>query len=313
MTTPEGSVSSKFSSFPKIHAIGKPTISSIFEDEVEVTEKVDGSQMVFMVDHNGELHMRSKGAMLYNDAPQRMFLEGMEYIQSISEILLPGYIYYCEYLQKPKHNTLAYTNIPSNHLVLFGLYDIEGDTYQTYNGLIEEAYNLCIDVIPLLHEGKVSNVEQVHELLDTESYLGGCKVEGVVVKNYHKNILLGGNVYNIMAGKYVSEAFKEVHNSKGKKENASKGKWDVYKELFKTEARWEKAIQHVRDAGQLEQDPRDIGKLIKEVHKDITEECEEDIKAWLWKNFSGEILRVSTRGLPEWYKSRLLEEAFKDE
>jgi hypothetical protein len=46
--------------FPKIFAIGQDYIKDIFDGEVEVTEKIDGSQFVFGK-LAGELYFRSKG------------------------------------------------------------------------------------------------------------------------------------------------------------------------------------------------------------------------------------------------------------
>ena len=108
------------SAFPKIFAIGTDYISRIFDNEVEVTEKIDGSQFVFGR-VKGELYMRSKGQQLYIDNPEKMFREGMEYVASIEDRLPDDTIFYCEYLKKPKHNTLAYERVPKNHLMLFGI------------------------------------------------------------------------------------------------------------------------------------------------------------------------------------------------
>jgi len=54
--------------------------------------------------------------------------------------------------------------------------------------------------------------------------LGGCKVEGVVVKNYAKQFLLGGQPMPLMMGKFVSENFKEVNQKTWKGEHTGKGK-----------------------------------------------------------------------------------------
>ena len=78
-------------------------------------------------------------------------------------------------------------------------------------------------------------------------------------------------------------------------------------ERFKTEARWEKALIHLKEKGELENSVRDIGKLIKEVQKDIKEEESEYIKNHLYKIFIKDILQTAIRGLPEWYKNQLLE------
>lgn len=296
--------------FPKIHNIGSPIIRTIFDNPVEISEKVDGSTLAFMIDSNNELRICNKSRPISAFAPPSMFSKGVEYIQSIQHMLLQNCVYYCEYLKKPKHNVLLYNKVPTNHLVLFGVYDIGNSTYRPWEVLLYEADNLSIDVVPKLYQGKISNVEQLHDLLATDSYLGGCKIEGVVIKNYNKNRVVDKKVVNLMVGKYVSEAFKEVHRHPKIKGNYGKGNWLAYTTAFNTEARWVKAIQHINEVNELEHTPKDIGKLIKEIHRDIIDECKEDIVAWLWDNFSKELLHTATNGFPEFYKEKLAVEAF---
>jgi len=77
------------SAYPKIFAVGTDYIRDIFKDEVEVTEKVDGSQFAFgKID--GVVHMRSKGAKLYAENPEKMFIKGIEHVQEIQDILPEG-------------------------------------------------------------------------------------------------------------------------------------------------------------------------------------------------------------------------------
>ena len=299
--------------FPKIFAIGTPYVAEIFDDDVEITEKVDGSQFVFGV-IDGELKMRSKGAEIFVEAPQKMFEAGVQYAAQLfhEQRLEDGTAYYCEYLQKPKHNVLAYSAIPRNHLSLFGVSNTGSEgpgarTFVCYEGLQDIADELAIDVVPMVYRGTVDSAEMLLDLIDSESFLGGPKMEGVVVKNYARKFLSTGNQpCSLMAGKYVSEKFKEVHKANWKGDHTGKGKWDLFKSRFRSEARWEKAVQHLRDAGTLEQSPRDIGGLIKEVRRDIGEECEVEIKDFLFREFGDELLRGAIKGLPEWYKEKLL-------
>lgn len=295
-------------SFPKIFAIGSDYISHIFNEDVEITEKIDGSQFIFgKID--GELYIRSKGAEISINNPQKMFIEGVDYIEDIAGLIPEGRVFYCEYLRKPKHNILAYDRIPSNHLVLFGV-KYEGKFISSHKELSWYASDLGIDSIPLIYSGKVKSPDELFSYLERDSYLGGKKIEGVVVKNYERPFLLGGQPIPLMAGKYVSEEFKEVHRNNWKTENTPRGKFDVYKTQFNTEARWNKAVQRLSETGTLTNSPKDIGNLIKSVHVDVTEEEKENIKNFLWKEFGGEILRYSTRGLPEWYKKLLVKRFF---
>ena len=218
-------------SFPKIFQIGQPWIKDLFSGKVEITEKIDGSQFSFGK-VNGELFIRSKGQQLFPDAPEKMFSLGIDYVISIQDRIPDNLILYCEFLNKPKHNTLKYDRVPKNNLICFGA---------TYDGEFVEDYGyyadmLDIEVVPSFAYCYIKSADELKEFLERESILGGTKVEGVVVKNYEKPFLLGGQLIPLMMGKYVSEAFKERHGS-WRKENTSKGKWEDYKESFRTEAR----------------------------------------------------------------------------
>jgi hypothetical protein len=294
--------------FPKIFAIGTDYIRDIFLEDVEITEKVDGSQFVFGK-IKGEVSMRSKGCIQYAEKYDKMFTEAVEYVKVIEHLIPDNTIFYCEYLQSPKHNTLCYERTPKNWLCLFGIAGIDQKFNDKYEVLVEWANKLDIDVVPLLYRGKVSNIAELEKLLETDSYLGKSKIEGFVVKNYYRPFLLGGQPIPIMAGKYVSEAFKEVHRAGWTSENTGIGKWQTFKDSFRTEARWEKAIQHLKEKGEYTGTPRDIGKLLKEIQEDIKAEEIETIKAFLWKEFGQEVLRNACGGFPEWFKKKLMSES----
>ena len=111
-------------------------------------------------------------------------------------------------------------------------------------------------------------------------------------------------------GKYVSEKYREIQKKEWKKESGK----DIIQEIilkYRTEARWQKAIIHLKERGELQDAPQDIGKLIKEVNLDVLKECKEEIMndlfKWGWKKVN----RALTAGLPEWYKEQLLEKQFE--
>ena len=298
--------------FPKIFTLGQDYIKDIFKEEVEITEKIDGSQLDFGKIDN-ELYVRSKGKEIYIENVDKMFEEGVNYIVSIADKIPNNTIYYCEYLRVKRHNVLSYNRIPKNHIILFGVSDITGTRFiSKYNELKEFGDKIDIETVPLLYKGKIESIEEIEKLLDTESVLGGCKIEGIVVKNYNRKFLLGGQPIPLMMGKYVREDYKEVHRKNWKGEYTSKGKWDKFKEGYRTESRWRKAIQHLREKGELENSPRDIGKLLKEIQRDIIEEEKEDIKEFMWSVFGKEVLRYAIKGFPEWYKKELLKRGVED-
>lgn len=295
-------------SYPPIYNLGHKAVQDIFTGPVVVQEKVDGSQFSFGVyGPDAELRCRSKSAELQVLAPEKMFRQAVQEVQDRRERLVPGWTYRAEYLAKPKHNALAYDRVPKGHLILFDV-DKGDQDYVLADRLGSVASILGIEAVPLLYEGVISDPYQLRVLLDTPSALGGQKVEGVVVKNY---ALFGPDKKTLMA-KFVSEAFKEAHAAEWKQSNPKSG--DVVQELisrYRTPARWQKAVQHLREQGALEDSPRDIGALFREVPEDLKREEAEAIKdylfAWAWPK----VQRGACAGLAEWYKDELLKLQFE--
>lgn len=299
-------------SYGKIYNLGHRQLTDLFSDPVVVQEKIDGSYFAFgLVD--GRLQARSKGQLLDIDAPDKMFAEGVETVKSLADKLTPGFVYCGEYLRRPKHNTLAYDRTPKQHVILFDVETVPAsEKFLERRQLAEEADRLGLEVVPhysLVPETDPWTLESLSMLFELTSVLGGQKIEGVVIKNYARYGIDG----KMLRGKHVSEAFKEVHNGDWKARHPA-GR-DIKQELatmFRTPARWNKAIQHLRDANQLTDSPRDIGPLLKEVNQDVLQECAEEIKdklfKWAWKDLSREL----TKGFPEYYKQQLLEKQFKD-
>lgn len=292
-------------SYPSVYNIGHKFILNIFEDDVLLEEKIDGSQFSMMRDTNG-LHMRSKGAEIFEDAPEKMFNKAVETAKNLD--LHPEWVYRCEYLQKPKHNTLCYERVPEKNLILFDI-NVGDEIYLSYEEKLAEAERLGLEIVPQIWYGKIENAEVFKTMLNRVSILGGTDIEGIVVKNYNKFT----PDKKAMFGKYVSEKFKEVHGGEWRKNNPTGG--DIVNDLilqYRTPTRWMKAIQHLRDAGTLEQSPRDIGNLIKEVQADVLKECEGEIKEILFKHFWKNVCRGIVAGLPEWYKEELLSLSFEE-
>jgi hypothetical protein len=308
-------MSEKIKAFPKIFHIGDGMIQNLFKGKVEITEKIDGSQFAFGIDSGNEVVFRSKGQdITYADAP-KMFKKAVEQVERIKPILLDNKFkdtyFYCEYLEKPHHNILTYERIPKNYLYLFGVYE-KGNFVSDYKELQKYANVLGIEPVYILDYGEIQDVEDIEKYLDTDSCLGNTKIEGIVVKNYNEPCMRGSFILPISMGKYVSEKFKEKHKE-GWARHTTKGNLELFIEGFRTEARWQKAVQHLREKGELENQPRDIGKLMKEINLDIIEEETDIIKDCLFKLYIKDITRKATAGFAEWYKEQLLKNAFESE
>lgn len=299
--------------YPKIFALDTRYVKDIFCGPVEITEKVDGSQFSFGKTLDGEFFVRSRKQQLFPEHPTKIFAEGVAYADSIQYKVPNGYTFYCEYLQKPKHNTLAYDRIPKNHLALFAIRKEDGEFINNHQFLGIFAGDMGIDIVPLIGVEDYSERESdiltiLDKLLETESYLGGAKIEGVVIKNYEKDVLMNDGTPisdGVMAGKLVSEKFKEC-NHKSHRGSSNKSRLEVLTESYCTEARWEKAVQHLRDEDRLLFEPKDIGILIKEIERDLFEEETENIKNYLFAILKDQFKRAAIKGFPEWYKKWLI-------
>lgn len=291
-------------SFPKIWHLGAPQAARLFMGPVEVTEKIDGSQLNFGKTPEGELIMRSKGAPQIPGTTDKLFRPVVEWVMSIQEKLPRGVMFHGETLCSPRHNTLTYARVPNGNLMLYGI--SEGDVFVSmHSALAAWARELGCEVVPLLDHKEFPDGFKEADLdhyLQGESVLGGCKAEGIVVKNYAEQLLIGGRLIPILAGKFVTEAFKEKHGAEWQTHG---DKLDLLMQSYKTEARWRKAIQHLRERGELQLAPQDIGNLLKELNLDFIEECKEEVKEALWKHHSKSFSKTICNGFPEWYKHQL--------
>lgn len=292
-------------SYPKVWNLGHPHIADLFLDDVTIEEKIDGSQFSFGV-VGGVLKCRSKGVELLVDAPDQMFAAGVHVARELAPNLKEGWVYRGEYLRVAHHNALAYDRIPKQHIVLFDI--MTGmEEYASAEAKTVEAERLGLECVPVFYSGRVAALDEFKSLLDRTSMLGGAKMEGVVIKSRTRF----GKDGKPLFGKYVSEAFREVHKSSWKEKNP--GGKDIVQILiakYRHPGRWTKAVQHLREAGKLQNDPKDIGALMKEFHLDLEAECSAEIAETLLKWALADIKRGAARGLPEWYKEQLAKAQF---
>ena len=300
---------SSWHSYSQIFTLGHKAIADLLKTPVYVEEKIDGSQFSFCRAEEGELRVRSKGCEMVVDAPEKMFSFAVDTVKRLKPFLRPGWTYRCEYLRSPKHNALVYSRIPKDHLIIFDI-EIGECEFLSYEQKKAEAERLGLEAVPLLHEGMIAGGAFIRSFLLQDSILGGQKIEGVVIKPVGYNVF--GVDRKVLMGKFVSEAFKEVHAHVWKQENPTAG--DIVARLgadYGSQARWQKAIQHLAERGLTTDSPQDIGALMKEIPADIKRECEDEIKEKLFAYAWPHIARMTTRGFPEFYKELLLKKQFE--
>lgn len=297
---------SELRSYAKILALGHRALDAIGECNVVVEEKVDGSQFSFGV-REGVLHMRSKNVAIHGvEGCPNLFVPTVTHVVECHRqgLFVEGWTYRGEAFHAPKHNTLAYERVPSGHLVLFDV-DMGLESYASPKQREQIAHDIGVEPIAVLDECRMADLSEsaLDGYLKTASALGKALVEGIVVKPVECVVGPDGKR---LVGKYVSETFKETHSKTWKPDRAQKS--DVVAsigEAIATPSRWIKSVHRLREEGRLTQSPQDIGPLIAEVQRDVIAESEDEIKEMLYAAYRKDVLRMSTRGLPEWYKREL--------
>lgn len=287
------------SSYPKLAQFESEFTDKFFalDGNILVQEKIDGSQISFMT-KDGELYVRSKNVEI-REGIAPMFDLAISKIESIRHLMKEGYTYRGEYVAKPKHNIMQYERVPHNHIVLFDIQDASGK-YLHYKESQREAAQLAMEsVVSYVLKTRDEVQLIIHRIPKQRSLLGG-EAEGVVFKREAHDLLSPYDNKPVFI-KVVREDIKEINHRK----NKGFKRTDVIDEIigkYKTDARWHKAVQHLKEQDKLLGTMRDMPALMREVQVDVFEECGSDIKDMLLEFFRHNISSGLVRGLPEFYK-----------
>lgn len=307
-------MANELGSYGKIYNLGHRAVRDLLDFPVQVQEKIDGSQFSFGV-RNGVLNMRSKRAIVHEGNEAGQFKICSETVQALfaAGMLEEGWTYRGEAVTKPRHNHIVYGRIPLGGIILFDI-DRGEEDMADYDTLCVEADRIGLEVVPRFNVGKIKTIEDLTVVCDHKSVLGGeSNIEGIVIKPL-------GLIFDTLTGKtlrakIVAPEYRETQTTSWKKANPNRGDFiEALVNGLKTEARWRKAIQTLRNDGVLDDSPKDIGPLLKEISQDTLEEEGDAIAAALLKHFwKKSISRGIIRGFPEFYKQSLLELQFSDE
>lgn len=290
----------QISSYVSLMNLGHWKLYNLFEGPVVVQEKLDGSQISFGK-FGGKVYIRSRRQPIII-GENKMFRKAEDTILALFEKnrLPEKFTFRGEYLSKPKHNKIQYEREPQGNIVLFDVQHPNG-RYFAQETTHEFADLLEIDYAPV-YAVLVSppELDFFNSFLETDSILGGT-IEGVVLKNYTQEF-----AGKPLMGKYVSAAFEESMKQ-GKIKVGNSFIEDIVAP-FRTDARWDKAIQHLREEDKLENSMKDIPALLKEITIDVLDEHEEQIKNLLFKRQWKNISKGLTQGFPQYYKDLLVKE-----
>ncbi len=310
----------------------------LLEGKIVVSEKYDGSQFRIEVDREGTIRVGSKKvdelAIIEGDEltilkEQKMFLTAIQRVYELrenirktlnkyffnKEPLLTEVYLFAEYLERQKHNVLVYGRVPKNNLVLF-------DIILVSNGMVRKvekdddgvwykhkvADEIGIEKEWIMYEGEWKE-GMLKEFLNKESSLGKEKVEGIIIKNYNKtypvDMLSTKSYFGFhLVGKWVREDFKEKLNKEWNVKKKMESMQGIIEALL-TEARLNKAIQHLKEEGKIQNEKRDLAHLIPEFIEDIIDEERQWIEKQLWKVFEREFRLKAQRFVVKKYLERL--------
>ena len=304
-------MANKLGSYGKIYNLGHRAVRDLLKFPVQVQEKIDGSQFSFGV-RGGVLNMRSKRAVVHVGNDPGQFRLASKTVQALFAAgkLEEGWTYRGEAVTKPKHNHIVYGRIPVGGIILFDIDRGEEDLLN-YIELTLVAQKLGLEVVPMFEAGRIELVEYLATLCDRKSILGGeSNIEGIVIKPTVP--LFDTLTGKTLRAKVVMPEFRETQKNSWRSVNPNKTEFiEALVKKLTTEARWRKAIQALRDEGVLDNSPKDIGPLLKEISQDTLEEEGDAIADALLKHFwKKNISRGITRGFPEFYKQYLIELQF---
>lgn len=301
--------------YPKVLSLGQPLIDEIFDDPVEITEKVDGSQCrIHLTEEIAQCGSKNVGI-----ADQKMFEIAHDqavrmWNDDVWRKLGDDITLFTEFLNKEKHNVLIYSRVPRNNLYLFGAI-IDDKHIRT-----EELFKLAniLDIEPphiIASDITISNKDDLNEYLKTPSILGNTVLEGIVIKNYNRSypaLLASTQAFfgYPLVGKIVRDDFKERLNKEwsGKKQREAPLTKVVAE--FLTEARFNKAIQHLVDDGKITYEMNNLKDIIPEFYNDLLDEEKDAIIAVVMESFWKPLKRKCDNFAVQRWKEYLVEKQF---
>lgn len=285
--------------YGKVRHFGYREVQDIFTSKVEVQEKIDGSQFSFGM-FDGVVHCRSKNNA--RDLSTEGGLFGPS-IQAVQKLALPeGFLFRAEAICREKHNKLAYERVPKCNVVVYDVY--RGEDRLGPDARDALCHKIGLEPVQVHFVGEVSR-EGAGEFIGRPSQLGGIQ-EGVVIKSYSLKDPDGV----LLKAKIVGAEFQEMTGQvKLRKRATPDAVVTALTERYRTNARWDKAIQHLTEDGKLVGAPKDIGPLCAEIHRDFDEECQEEVKQYLYDHFGKQMKKNLLFGFAQYYNRRLTEEA----
>lgn len=268
-----------FHKYNKLHRIGKEETKDIFidgEDIIYIEEKIDGGNFRFMIKDN-KIIIGSRTQQLTDNQGEdtnmnKMFKRCSDYIRYQLKdkdlTSLEDMVFYGE-------NCVRHTlNYDFDYMPIFLGFDIlKGDKYLDWEEKTNIFNKLRLPTVPLISKTKAKDITEIDDSSIPISKYAKTKAEGIVFKNYNKQIF----------AKYVSETFKEENKGtfggKNKEPREDNNEDFIYR--YVTNARIDKHIfKLLEENNKLDMTLMQL--LPRRVYEDIWEENMKEIIHSKW-------------------------------
>ena len=275
---------SEFPKYLKIKHLGDDETKGIFEGNIIVEEKYDGSNFRIKLE-DGKWIFGSRNTTLGNEDDNigGQFEQAVKYVISkipkgVVEQIYKTYgelVFYGENMVPHTIKDYDWEHMPQ--IIWFDIFSLKEGRFLDYDRKSEIFKMMGVEMPQLIYRGDGNK----YEVEIPQSKWRNGKAEGVVIKNYELGIF----------GKVVDEKFKEEN---GKTFGSVKYGLPI-SDKYATSARIEKTIMKLRDEGHpIEM--RMMQFLPKYVYEDIVEEHYRDILMSNWVvNFKKERKAIATK------------------
>jgi hypothetical protein len=255
-------MSTEMRKYHSIVRLGHKSTEGVLKDGdfIVAFEKLDGANASFKRNSQGVLECFSRNNKLDESNSLRGFYQWV-HANIDPDDLMPNRIYFGEWLVKHKVDYGIY----QNQFYLFDVFHEQSQEYMDFPMVVIEAFELKLQLAPVLYMGKYQGFEHLNKLVGRSAYANG-EGEGIVVKNYSYRTAYGDKEQLFV--KMVSDAFRELQPQKAPRDPSAVAPEATFLQPFVTKARVEKLMLKLVDEGVLDDKfgIEDMGTILKNIN-----------------------------------------------
>jgi len=166
--------------------VNKDEYDYFMNNEVQLTEKVDGAQMGFSIDENYKILVQNRSHYVNSKSHTQFKLIDkwiQDHSQDLYNILDENTILFGEWLYA-KHS-ISYNNLP-DYFLAFDLYNKKEKVFYNRKILEDKLENTSINIVRIMYEGTITKPQLIKLIEEKSSYTDG-RVEGIYLKVFEND------------------------------------------------------------------------------------------------------------------------------